>query len=583
MNLDRRLVHLATLARFLLVLAILAGFLAGIATILQARQLARIIARVFVEGQGLQEVMPALWGFLFILFLRSVAGLVSEAAASRGAIQVKENLRLALSRHILDLGPAYAQGEQSGDLLNTASQGIEALDAYFSQYLPQLALAGLLPLAYLAMIFPADALTGVVLLFTGPLIPFFMYLIGSSAGKLTQRQWMALGKMSAYFLDTLQGLANLKALGRSKGQADRIAQVSERYRQTTLSVMRVTFLSALVLELLVTMGTAIIAVQVGLRLLYGRMGFELAFFVLLLAPDFYQPLRNLGLRFHASMSGLTAARQIFSILEKQAAAAQTAPDGPGAASLQEPFKITFEEVQYTYPDRERPALEGISLCIHSGEKIALAGPSGAGKSTLAYLLLRFALPDRGQILVNGVSLAALPLEQWRAQIAWAPQQPAIFHGTIAENLRLACPAASIQDLRGAAEKACLLEFIDSLPQGFDTPVGEGGARLSAGQGQRLSLARAFLRHSPFLILDEPTAHLDVEQEELLQQTTRKLCQDRTALIIAHRLPTILQADQVVMLEQGRITESGSPEALLKRGGAFSRMAATYIGLGNGFL
>ncbi len=580
MNLDPRLFHQALTTRWLIILAVLTGFIGGVAAVFQARQLSRIIARVFLEGQGLADVTPLLWVFLLILVCRSAVGYISEAAAAAGAMKVKENLRCMLTRHILALGPAYTQGERSGDLLNIASQGIEALDAYFSQYLPQLALAGMLPLAFLVIILPSDPLTGFVLLFTGPLIPLFMFLIGHNTKTLTQRQWGALGQMSAYFLDTLQGLATLKALGRSIEQADRIAQVSERYRQTTLSVMRLTFLSSFVLELLGTMGTAIIAVQIGLRLLYGRIDFELAFFILLLAPDFYAPLRALGLQFHASMAGVTAARQIFSILELPVPHIQKEVDLQPVPSLRLPFEIVFEDVSITYPDREQPALAGISFTIHSGETVALVGHTGAGKSTLAHLLLRFMQPDSGKILVNGVSLDRTPIDGWREQIAWVPQQPMIFHGTIADNMRIAKPAASAQDLRCAAENAHLMDFIDSLPLGFDTPVAESGARLSSGQAQRLALARALLRDAPFLILDEPTAHLDVEQESLLRETTQRLCQNRTVLIIAHRLPSVLQADQVIVLEGGRVVESGSPQSLLDQRGAFSRITAAYTGLGH---
>lgn len=580
MNLDSRLFRQALTARWLIILAVLAGFIGGVAAIFQARQLSRIIARVFLNGQSLPDVNPLLWVFFFILFSRSAVGFISETAAAAGAIKVKENLRCMLTRHIFALGPMYTQAERSGDLLNTASQGIEALEAYFSQYLPQLALAGMLPLAFLAIIFPTDPLTGFVLLFTGPLIPLFMFLIGHNTKTLTQRQWGALGQMSAYFLDTLQGLATLKALGRSIEQANRIAQVSEQYRQTTLSVMRLTFLSAFVLELLGTIGTAIIAVQIGLRLLYGRIDFELAFFILLLAPDFYAPLRALGLRFHASMAGVTAARQIFSILELPIPKIQKEADLQPVPSLQSPFEIVLEDVSFTYPDREKPALAGVSLSIHSGETVALVGHTGAGKSTFAHLLLRFMLPDVGKILVNGISLDKIPIDDWRDQIAWVPQQPMIFQGTIADNLRIAKPAASAQDLGCAAENAHLMDFIDSLPLGFDTLVAEAGARLSSGQAQRLTLARAFLRDAPFLILDEPTAHLDVEQESLLRETTRRLCQNRTVLIIAHRLPSILQADRVIVLEGGRVVESGTPRTLLNQRGAFSRITAAYTGLGH---
>lgn len=581
MNLDRRLLKQARLANAAFIITIAAGFLAGIAAILQARQLSRIISQVFLGGQQLAGVMPLMWLLLGILIARAALTYLSEASAGNGAVQIKNILRNLLAKHLLSLGPAYAQGERSGELVNTASQGIEALDAYFSQYLPQLAFAGVLPLAFLIAIFPLDPLSAMVLLVTGPLIPFFMFLIGSMSQTLTRRQWTALSRMSAYFLDTLQGLAALKALGRSREQAGRIEQVSERYRQTTMSVLRVTFLSALVLELLGTIGTAIIAVEIGLRLLYGRIGFEPAFFILLLAPDFYAPLRSLGLRFHASMTGINAARRIFEVLEQPVPepAAERAGGGAQASAplLNRPFTIAFDHAGYTYPGRSQPALADVSFSIQSGQMTALVGPSGSGKSTLTQLLLGFIKPQLGEIRVNGAPLGGFSVEEWRAQIAWVPQQPHLFYGSVAENLRIAKPDASVDELVKAAEQAHLLEWVESQPQGFDTFIGESGQRLSGGQAQRLALARAVLRDAPLLILDEPTAHLDVVQERYLQESTRRLCEGRTVLIIAHRLPTVMRADQILVMQAGRIVEQGSHAALHGSSGLYSRLLADYRG------
>jgi len=580
MNLHRRLLSQAVLVKYALALAVLAGFLVGATAVLQARQISRIIAGVLLKGHGLAESLPLI-GWLLVIFIgRAVFMFAGESAAGGAAVQVKQNLRALLARKLLALGPAYVSGERSGEIVNTATQGIEAIDSYFRQYLPQLAMAGLLPLAFLAVVLPLDPLSGLILLFTGPLIPIFMFLIGHTAHSLTNRQWSSLSRMSAYFLDTLQGLTTLKTLGRSRSQVDRIAQVSERYRDATMRVLRVTFLSALVLELLGAIGAALIAVQIGLRLLYGRIGFEEAFFILLLAPEFYQPLRALGLRFHASMTGVSAARRIDEVLSQ----ADLINSSPSAAQqpcppLDRPFLIHFEKVSFVYPQRSLPALAEVDFQIRLGETVALIGPSGAGKSTLAQLLLRFIDPQQGSIRINGTPLNVLSPQAWRSQIAWVPQPLSLFHGTLAENLRMARPHASRAELNQALAKAHLDSFVERLPLGLDTQIGEGAAQLSSGQAQRLALARAFLRDAPLLVLDEPTAHLDVAQEALLQSSTARLMAGRTALVIAHRLSTVRRADRVVVLEAGRVVECGSPAGLIRRGGSFSRMMAEYGGGG----
>ena len=571
MKLDRKLLSSIGTARKSMAATIALGAADGIVIVFQAWAISRVVNAAFLAGAGLSQIQSELILLLLLSLLRLALSTFKEVAAQRAANHVKSAIRNRLLSHLLALGPAYTTGERSGELTNTIQEGVEALDAYIRQYLPQLALAAIVPLAIFLFILPVDLLSAFVMLLTAPLIPIFMVLIGDAAEAQTRRQWSVLSAMSANFLDAIQGLTTLKLLGRSRAMIAEIAIISERFRHSTMRVLRVAFLSAFVLEMVATISTAVVAVEIGLRLLYGRILFEQAFFVLLLAPEFYIPLRLLGTRFHSGMSGVAAAQRIFDILDQPAPAAKT--DRPDYKPLEFHEAIEFRDIHLAYDDGKRIALDGVTFTIPQGKIVGVVGPTGGGKSTLAHLLLRFAEPGSGEILIDGKPLDEIDACAWRRLLAWVPQQPYIFNTSAANNIRFARPQARVAEIEAAAQRAGAHNFVSSLPQGYDTILGEGSSRLSSGEAQRIAIARAFIKESPIIILDEATAHLDVETEAEILESLRNLLSGRTALIIAHRLRTVVNADEILVLSRGQIIERGTHEKLLQMNGLYAEMIA----------
>ena len=545
--------------RGILAFTVVLGLLGAIATIAQMSLLSTIVNAVFLLHKSLGQMLLPLTLLMGALIIRASLLWWREVTAQGAAIRLKASLREHVFAHLLQLGPAFNKGERKGELVAVINEGVERLDPYVSRYLPQLGLSILVPLLIIVVVLPIDWFSAVLLLFTGPIIPVLMALVGSNTQKRTQAQWATLSLMSAHFLDVIQGLTTLKLFGRSQGQQERIAYISDRYRDKTLHVLRYAFLSGAVLEFMTLTAIGVIATTLGVRLLNHSISFESAFLILLLTPEFYRPLQELGAQRHAAMEGQASAKRLFEILETplatgvEPAVEESFPTGP--------ITIDISALSYTYPRKEQPALDGVSLQLAANTCTALVGRSGAGKSTLVNLLMRFMDATSGTIRANGVPITILSPDRWREYVALVPQRPYLFYGTVRENIRLARPQANDNEVAHAGVLAGVTPFIDELPLGFDTQVGEQGTQLSAGQAQRIAIARAILKNAPILILDEPTSSLDPENEALIRQSLTTLMRDRTVLVIAHRYNTIAQADRIVVLENGRIVEAGTRDAL----------------------
>jgi thiol reductant ABC exporter CydD subunit len=501
--------------------------------LVQAGLLAHALASA-ARGVGAAVLAGTLLALLAVVAGRSLAAGGAEAAALRAAAAVKSQLRRKLAGHALRLGPGWLGRQQPGEIAALASRGLDGLDTYFARYLPQLVLAVAVPVAVLARVVAADWLSAVIIAATLPLIPLFAVLVGWHTKAATRRQWRVLATLAGHFLDVVEGLPTLKVFGRAKPQEKVIGEVTSSYRTATMATLRVAFLSALVLELTAAVATALVAVEVGLRLLYGHLGYETALVVLLLTPEAYLPLRAVSAQFHASMEGVAAAGRVLDILDTQPA--DGPPGRPGRQGGRVDLRtdvIRLSGVTAAFPGGRRPALQEVSLTISPGERIVVTGPSGAGKSSLLALLLRFLEPAAGTIEVGGAALGSLDLEAWRGQLAWVPQQPHFFPGSVADNIALGRRSAPAEEIRRAARLAGAAEFIEAWPAGYDTAVGEQARRLSSGQRQKLALARAFLRDVPLLLLDEPTAHLDPASAREIGEAIDAVPGHRTVVVVSH--------------------------------------------------
>ena len=503
-------------------------------------------------------LLPGTAALAAFALLRALATGWADWDARRIALQLKFSLRQRLADRFLALGPVRLKSESAGVLGTVFQEGVEAIEPYYAEFIPQLVLTGLtLPLT-VALVFTQDWLSGILMLITAPLIPLFMVLIGKMSAAVNARQWRELKRLNGHFLDVLRGLSTLHLFGQANSQVDLVGRASQQFRRTTLGVLRVSFLSALALELTATISTAVLAVSLGVRLLYDRIDFFPAFLVLLLAPEYYQPLRQFGAKFHTATGAQSAIDAIAGWLVPgnaipAASAAPSSAKTPPTDLAQSPL-ISFENVSFAYHPEDPPVLQDINLEIPAGQHVALTGPSGAGKSTLAALLLGFLIPTQGQVKISGQPLNRLDLAQHSQLVAYLPQYPRLFADTLLNNIRLGQPTADPTDLEVLLGELGLTDWLSNLPLGLETLVGPGGQPLSGGQAQRIGLARALVQNTPVLVLDEPTSALDPETEYFIHRVLENRARGKTILTIAHRESTIRQATRVLLLENGQIRE-----------------------------
>ncbi|MEV6671137.1 thiol reductant ABC exporter subunit CydD [Streptomyces sp. NPDC051162] len=540
---DPRLLRYASATRRFLVASVVLGLAGAGLVIAQAMLIADVVTGAFRHGRSTGDLAAQLALLAAVALGRAAVAWLTELTAHRASAAVKSELRMRLLTRATALGPDRLAAGRTGELATLATRGIDALDDYFARYLPQLGLAVVVPVAVLARIVTADWLSALVIVVTLPLIPLFMILIGWATQSRMDKQWRLLSRLSGHFLDVVAGLPTLKVFGRAKAQAESIRAITADYRRATLRTLRIAFLSSFALELLATLSVALVAVGIGMRLVHGELDLETGLMVLVLAPEAYLPLRQVGAQYHAAAEGLAAADRVFAVLETEPGPAGTRP-APDARTA----TLTVDRLVVRHEGRAEPSLAETSFEVRPGETVALVGPSGAGKSTLLDVLLGFARPAAGRVLVGGTDLSSLSPGSWRDQVAWVPQRPHLFAGTVAENVRLARPEATDAQVREALRAAGALDFVSMLHHGTDTRLGEDGAGLSAGQRQRIALARAFLADRPVLLLDEPTANLDGETEAAVVEAVRRLAEGRTVLLVVHRPALLAVADRVVRVD-----------------------------------
>lgn len=538
-----------------LFISTLLGILSGVFIIIQSSFLALIIDRTYLHNATRPALMSLLLSLLVIIIFRAALSYAREIISFYSAKTIKEIVRKNVFKHLMSLSPQQLTQFKTGALATTLMEQVEALHDFFSDYLPQMTIAVLLPLIILVVVFTQNWVAGIILLITAPLIPLFMALIGMHTAKLNQENFQTLAKMSAHFLDQLQGLTTLSLFNRARSQVDGIKTISDTFREKTMGILRVAFLSSATLELFGTLSIAMIAVYLGLSLLglmHTSITLERGLFILLLAPEFFAPLRHLGTFYHARAQAMGAAEEILKVIngsgcetvDTETCVEQVAACATSVSIRTEVISITLENICFEY-SAQKKIIDDFNLSIHSGECIAITGPSGSGKSTLLYLIAKLLTPHSGKIFANNTDIQEIENDAWRKNIGFLHQNTRLFHASIIDNIRIGHPSASEKEIEIATQKAGVLEFTNTLPNKLNTLISENNVGLSGGQIQRIALARIILKNAPLILLDEPTAYLDSENKKILFELLNEWRGKKTIFVATHDIDVIDTCDKSV--------------------------------------
>jgi ATP-binding cassette subfamily C protein CydD len=569
---SRWLMALAKTARLPLMLAGAAPLVSGALLVVQAWLLASVLDAAIVRQAPRQELLGDILAIAGLMLVRACITWAGERAGADAAERIKRHVRLSLFRRLVQKGPYWSRGQASGELASAVVDQVEALDGFFAKYLPAMAAAAMLPVAFSVVLLPMDVIAGLVLLITAPLIPLFMALVGWGAQGASRRHLRAFARLSGFFADRLRGLSTLKLYGRAEAEAESVVAASDALRQRTMSVLRIAFLSSAVLEFFAALGVAGVAVYIGLTYLgfldlrWSPLTLQAGLFCLLMAPEVYAPLRQFAAHYHDRAAALAAVSQISLLFDGLPQAGDAATDGaPGArkaaagpgrvsASRGAGAALAIAGLNLDAPGRSQAVLADAGLTLAPGEHAALMGPSGIGKSSLIEAIARLR-PFQGDIRIDGV-----PLPDWgeaalRQRVALIGQKPKLLTGSIADNIRLGRPEASDAEVQTAARRACVLEFAEALPQGLATQLGGRGHGLSGGQAQRVALARLFLRDPGLILLDEPTAHLDEGTQARVLDAILEFSAGRTLLLATHAPAVAARLGRTLQVVGGKVEDA----------------------------